>query len=208
MISVGNGTAAAQRRRIVCGWWFMPRRGSNSRAAVATRTAPNAREVYQATRRSAYGSSPDDLFAVNPVRRSAAITAGSWALLVLPAAFLQGDLQALLLIGFGWMAAAGVVFVTPIFIWSVVEVGWRAYRRRKHPGIEELEISQRVYNLLVRHGFETIEHVDRTPDSSLLLLSNLDARTVRNVRRAISIWKYQRWQERGFPLGETPDSII
>lgn len=120
---------------------------------------------------------------------------------------MRGDLQALFLIGFGWMAAAGVVFVTPIFFWSLAEVGWRAYRRKKHPGIEELDISQRVHNLLIRHGFETIEHVDRTPDSSLLLMSNVDARTLHSIRRAINIWKYQRWQERGFPLGETPDSI-
>ena len=185
----------------------MARRGSNSRSATMSGPAPNARAVYHATQRSAYGSSPDDLFAVNPVRRSAAISFSSWALLIVPAAFLRGDLQALLLIGFGWMAAAGVVFVTPIFFWSVAEVGWRAYRRKKHPGIDQLEVSQRVYNLLVRHGFETIEHVDRTPDSSLILLSNMDARTLHNIRRAINIWKYQRWQDRGFPLGETPDSI-
>ncbi|MEZ4571980.1 MAG: hypothetical protein R2849_16960 [Thermomicrobiales bacterium] len=98
------------------------------------RPAPNAREVHQSAHRSAYSSSPDDLFAVNPVRRSAAITLGSWVMLVVPAAFLRGDVQALLLIGFGWMAAAGVVFVTPIFFWSVAEVGWRAYRRRKRAG--------------------------------------------------------------------------
>ena len=208
MISVGSGTSAAQERRSGHDGKRMARRGTNSRVAVATRPAPNAREVYRSARRSAYGSSPDDLFAVNPVRRSAAISLGSWALLVVPAAFLHGDLQALLLIGFGWMAAAGVVFVTPIFFWSLAEVGWRSYRRRRHPGIEELDISQRVYNLLERHGFETIEHVDRTPDSSLLLLSNMDTRTLHNIRRAINIWKYQRWQERGFPLGETPDNII
>jgi hypothetical protein len=129
-------------------------------------------------------------------------------MLIVPAAFLRGDLQALLLIGFGWMAAAGIVFVTPIFFWSVAEVAWNGYKRHKHPGIEELDISVRVFNLLTRHGFETIERVDRTPDSSLLLLSNMDARTVQQVRRAINIWKYQRWQERGFPLGETPDSVI
>jgi hypothetical protein len=185
----------------------MARRGSNTKVSVATRPAPNAREVYQAARRSAYGASPDDLFAVNPVRRSAIISFGSWALLVVPAVFLRGDLQALLLIGFGWMAAAGVVFVTPIFFWSIAEVIWRSYRRRKHPGIDELDISQRVFNLLNRHGFETIEHVDRTPDSSLLLLSNVDARTLHSIRRAVNIWKYQRWQDRGFPLGETPDHI-
>lgn len=186
----------------------MARRGTNSKPIATNRPAQNAREVYHAARRSAYGSSPDDLFAVNPVRRSAVISFGSWALLVLPAVFLRGDMQALLLIGFGWIATAGVVFVTPIFFWSVIEAGWRSWRRRKHPGIDQLDISPRAFNLLRRHGFETIEHVDRTPDSSLLLLSNMDARTLHNIRRSINIWKYQRWQERGFPLGETPDTII
>ncbi|CAN5568429.1 hypothetical protein BH23CHL2_BH23CHL2_08330 [soil metagenome] len=191
-----------------CVWSVMARRGTNSRTIAANRPAQNAREVYQAARRTAYSSAPDDIFAINPVRRSAAITAGSWALLILPAAFMRGDLQALLLIGFGWMAAAGIVFVTPIFFWSLAEVGWRAIVRRRRPGIDQLDISPRAYNLLVRHGYETIEHVDRTPDSSLILLSNMDARTLHYIRRAINIWKYQRWQERGFPLGETPDSII
>ena len=76
------------------------------------------------------------------------------------------------------------------------------------PGIEELDISQRIHSLLMRHGYETIEQIDRTPDTSLLLLSNVDARTLHKIRRAINIWKYQRWQDRGFPLGETPDSVI
>ena len=186
----------------------MARRGTNTRTMAAARPAQSAREVYQNARRSAYGSSPDDIFSVNPVRRSAAITFGSWALLVLPAAFLHGDLQALMLIGFGWMAAAGVVFVTPIFFWSLAEVGWNSYRRRKRPGIEELDISQRAFNVLARHGFDSIEHIDRTPDSSLLLLSNMDTRTLHQIRRAVNIWKYQRWQDRGFPLGETPDSVF
>jgi hypothetical protein len=186
----------------------MAGKASQSHASIFGDRPRTARELQHAMRRSAYGSSPDDIFAVNPLRRSAAISAGSWAVLVIPAAFLRGDLQALLLIGFGWMAAAGIVFVTPIFFWSAAEAGWQAYRRRKHPGIEELDISQRAYNLLVRHGYETIERIDRTPDSSLILLSNMDARTLQQVRRAINIWKYQRWQERGFPLGETPDSVI
>lgn len=167
----------------------------------------NARALYRSARQSSFGS-PDDIFAVNPVRRSGIISLGSWAMLIVPAAFLRGDIQALLLIGFGWMAAAGIVFVTPIFFWSLAEVGWSRYRRRRHPGIEELDISPRALSLLTRHGFETIEHVDRTPDSSLLLLSNMDPRTLHEIRRAINIWKYRRWQDRGFPLGETPDSVL
>ena len=36
------------------------------------------------------------------------------------------------------------------------------------------------------------------PDDGLLLLSNMDARSVREIRRAITLWKYRRWQENGF----------
>ena len=50
----------------------------------------------------------------------------------------------------------------------------------------------------------TATKVEATPDSSLMLLSNMDARAVREIRRAISIWRYQRWQERGFPADGLP----
>ncbi len=186
----------------------MARSNRQSNTVVPARRATNAREVYHAARYSSYGSAPDDIFATNPVRRSGLISLGSWAMLIVPAVLLRGDLQALLLIGFGWMAAAGVVFVTPIFFWSLIEAAWHKYKRRKQPGIEELNIPPRVHSLLNRHGYETIEHIDRTPDSSLALLSNMDPRTLREVRRAVNLWKYQRWQDRGFPLGETPDSIF
>jgi hypothetical protein len=38
------------------------------------------------------------------------------------------------------------------------------------------------------------------PDAMLLLLSNMDARGVHEIRRAIAVWKYRRWQEKGFPV--------
>jgi DNA-directed RNA polymerase alpha subunit len=66
------------------------------------------------------------------------------------------------------------------------------------PTIELLELPPRVEHVLSRHGYETIESVDQTPDDGLLLLSNMDARSVREIRRAITLWKYRRWQENGF----------
>jgi hypothetical protein len=71
-----------------------------------------------------------------------------------------------------------------------------------------LGLTPRAVSLLQRYGYTTIAAVDRTPDVSLVMLPNMDARTLRDIRRAISIWKYQRWQERGFPLGETPESMV
>jgi hypothetical protein len=44
----------------------------------------------------------------------------------------------------------------------------------------------------------TIASVEEAPDAALLLLSNMDARALREIRRAISLWRYRRWQERGF----------
>ncbi len=44
----------------------------------------------------------------------------------------------------------------------------------------------------------TIASVEETPDTSLLLLSNMDNRTVQEIRRSVNLWRYRRWQERGF----------
>ena len=150
------------------------------------------------------GGDCNDIFAVNPLRRSAWIVAISWAMLLVPIFFLKGDIQALTLIAAGWIAATGIIMVTPILIWCLIEEGWKLVRRRISPSIDALDLSPRAYNLLRRHGFESIAGVDATPDSSLMLLSNMDARALREIRRAISIWRYQRWQERGFPADGLP----
>jgi hypothetical protein len=71
-----------------------------------------------------------------------------------------------------------------------------------HPGIELLGLSPRVEHILARHGILTIREVDAMDDQSLLLLSNMDQRGAREVRRAVSIWKYRRWQESGFTAVE------
>jgi hypothetical protein len=56
-----------------------------------------------------------------------------------------------------------------------------------------------VRNLLRRYGYESIDHVDQTSDDAFLLLTNFDPMAVRELRRAISLWKYRRWQDAGFP---------
>ncbi len=150
------------------------------------------------------GGGGNDLFAVNPLRRSAWVVGVSWALILGPAWLLHGDAQALMLIGVGWLAATGIIMVTPILIWCLVEEAVKLLRRRTNPPIELLDLSPRAANLLRRHGFESIAQVDATSDASLALLSNMDARAIREIRRAISIWRYQRWQERGFPADELP----
>jgi hypothetical protein len=142
------------------------------------------------------------------LRRSFYITSFSWLVVFFPLLFLRGDAQALVLIGAGWLAAAGIVFVTPIFIWCLVEAGWKHVSRKRHPTVDMLGLTPRAVSLLQRYGYTTIAAVDRTPDVSLMMLPNMDARTLRDIRRAINIWKYQRWQERGFPLGETPESMV
>ncbi len=174
----------------------------------ANQLGKNSREIAYNVQRAARSQHSDDIFATNPLRRSFFIAFGSWLVILIPIMLLKGDAQALVLIGAGWLAAAGIIFVTPIFFWFLFEVVWSAIRRRTTPLIEELNLSPRAYNLLYRHGFETISSVDRTSDTSLSLLSNMDARTLREIRRSVNLWKYQRWQDRGFPHGETPESLI
>jgi hypothetical protein len=146
----------------------------------------------------------NDLFAVNPLRRSFCVVAASWASILVPAYLMEGELRSLILIGTGWLAATGIIMCTPILIWCLIEELVKLIRRRITPPIEVLDLSPRAYNLLRRHGFESIDSVDRTADSSLMLLSNMDARALHEIRRAINIWKYRRWQERGFPANEMP----
>ncbi|MDP9368343.1 MAG: hypothetical protein M3Q03_08720 [Chloroflexota bacterium] len=145
------------------------------------------------------GSDVVDPFAVNPIRRSFAVVATS-ALLVFGPLLIGGAFATTVLLAVGWLAATGLVMGTPILIWSLVEEGWRLIHRRLHPSVDLLDLSPRVAHILLRHGYESIEAVDRAPDATLLLLSNMDSRGLREVRRAISLWKYRRWQEQGFPV--------
>jgi len=99
----------------------------------------------------------------------------------------------------GWLAAAGLAIGLPVFLWSVGEWSAIAIRRRLRPTVDQLDISPRVAHILARFGYHEIDLVDQVSDAELMLLSNMDTRAVREIRRAIAIWKYRRWQERGFP---------
>lgn len=139
-----------------------------------------------------------DLFAVNPIRRSLAVILVSLGMMALPAMFLAGDAQMAVLIVAIWFGATGIIMCTPILIWSVIEELWRRCQRRLWPTVDQLDLSERGHNLLRRHGFVTIISVEQTPDTTMLLLSNMDSRVLHEIRRSVSIWQYRRWQERGF----------
>jgi hypothetical protein len=169
--------------------------------ARTARTYRNAHGTALLTR--SYGDA-NDIFATNPLRRSAGVVGVSWAMVLIPYFLLAGEYRALALVGVGWLAATGIIMCTPILIWCLVEELVKAIRRRVTPPIEELNLSERAYNLLRRHGLDSISSVETLPDSSLLLLSNMDTRALKEIRRSISLWRYRRWQDRGFPADGMP----
>lgn len=162
----------------------------------------SARRRPAAGCRGGYGAASDipDPFAINPIRRSFALVAICTAVVAGPL-IIGGAVATSVMLAIGWLALTGIVLGIPILIWSLAEEGWRLARRSIQPPIEELDLSPRLLHVLQRHGYDEIAAVDRAPDPALLLLSNMDARGLREVRRAISLWKYRRWQERGFPAG-------
>ena len=140
-----------------------------------------------------------DPFAVNPIRRSAGAIAVAGFILFGGPALLGPGLGSMLLFTLGWLAATALVFSIPVLIVSTAVELWSIVRRRLHPSIDELDLSPRLRHLLQRHGYSSIDEVDRAPDGALLLLTNFDARALHEVRRAVSLWKYRRWQDAGFP---------
>ena len=150
-------------------------------------------------RRSGVPSATYDPFATNPIRRSAgAVLVCAFILFGAPVVFGSG-VASMLLVTCGWLAATVLVFSLPVLVISVLIELWGLLTRRLHPSIGELDLSPRVRHLLYRHGFTSIDAVDRTPDGALLLLSNFDARALQELRRAVNLWKYRRWQDAGFP---------
>ena len=139
-----------------------------------------------------------DPFVINPIRRSFAMVVICGAAVIFPA-MIGGAIAETILLAGGWLAGTGLVLGIPVLIWSLVEEAWRQIRRRMVPDIEQLGLSPRVAHVLRRHGLESIAEVDAASDSTLLLLSNMDGRGVQEIRRAISLWHYRRWQELGFP---------
>ena len=139
-----------------------------------------------------------DPFAINPIRRSATLVVACAVIVFLPWVFGE-ELATTVMLSVGWLAMTGLVIGLPVLLLSLGEAGVQAIRRRLRPTVDQLEITPRVAHILLRHGYEAIDEVDRAPDAALLLLSNMDARGVREIRRAIALWKYRRWQEQGFP---------
>jgi hypothetical protein len=140
-----------------------------------------------------------DPFAINPIRRSFLLVSGCAAALFGPA--LAGD-EALTvaMLSVGWLAISGIVIGMPILLWSLLEEAARLLRRRWRPTVDLLDLPPRVTHILTRHGYEAIDDVDRAADADLLMLSNMDRRGLQETRRAVALWKYQRWQDKGFPV--------
>lgn len=144
------------------------------------------------------GSDHADPFAVNPIRRSFGLVVVSAAMLLGPFA-IGGEPGITSMIAGGWMGMIGLAIGVPVLALSLLEYGWERLRRSFDPGIDDLDISPRLINILHRHGYDSISVVEATPDAALLLLSNMDLRGLREVRRAIAQWRYLRWQAAGFP---------
>lgn len=146
-------------------------------------------------------TSVSDPFAVNPIRRSAGLVAVCLAMLFVPW-MISDQFGTTMMLATGWLSVTGLVLGLPILIWCSGEWVVERIHRRIHPGIELLELSPRVEHVLARHGIVTIREVETIDNESLLLLSNMDQRGVNEVRRAVTIWKYRRWQESGFTAVE------
>ena len=119
-------------------------------------------------------------------------------MIVPPLLVLHGDIQRAVGLLTSWIALTGLILCIPVLILPLLEAGWRRLQRRIWPTVDQLDLTPRLHNLLRRHGFVTIASVEEAPDAALILLSNMDARAVHAIRRAISLWGYRRWQERGF----------
>ena len=154
--------------------------------------------LYRYGARSGGHSDLGDIFSVNPIRRSLTVILVSLGMMILPAMLLSGEAQMAVLIITVWFGCTGLIMGIPILIWSVVEEVWHRCQRRLWPTVDQLDLSERGHNLLRRHGFVTIASVDQTPDTTMLLLSNMDSRALHEIRRSISIWQYRHWQEQGF----------
>ncbi|HEV2529427.1 MAG TPA: DNA-directed RNA polymerase subunit alpha C-terminal domain-containing protein [Thermomicrobiales bacterium] len=164
---------------------------------------PSSRSAARGYPVAAYSTGVGDPFATNPIRRSLAVVLATSA--ILGSGFVLGETATMLvMISVGWVAIAMLVLTFPILIWSLVEEGIRRLRRRFSPHISQLGLSPRIEHILTRHGLDTIRQVHETSDEGLLLLSNMDVRGLNEVRRAISLWHYRRWQEAGFPARGMP----
>jgi hypothetical protein len=143
-----------------------------------------------------------DPFAVDPIRRSFGVVVICGGVVVGPW-LASREVGETVMVTVGWLALTGLIFGVPVLVWSLTEEAVKAVQRRRHPTIDQLELSPRVAHILQRFGYRTIASAEAAPDAELLLLSNMDARGLREIRRAIALRHYRRWQERGFPVEAT-----
>ena len=144
------------------------------------------------------GGSHPDPFAINPIRRASGVIVAS-ALVFFGPLLIGGPVAETALLAGGWMGVLGLVFGVPVLALSLAEECWRRIRNRIDPPVECLDLSPRLHHVLHRHGYLSIAEVERAPDTALLHMSNMDRRGLREVRRAISLFRYRQWQESGFP---------
>lgn len=168
-----------------------PRHSSLARSSTVGRYRPD-RWTY-----SSWSHQPDP-FAVNPIRRSTLLVAAS-ALAFFGPLLLGGPNGAMTIIAGGWLGLVGLALGIPVLLLSLGEELYGRLIEQLRPSVERLAVSPRVRHILARHGYQAIATVEQTPDAVLLLLSNMEQRDVRELRRAISLWRYREWQERGFP---------
>lgn len=166
-------------------------------ATRPVRARPGQPAKYR-SRSAVYVNDTPDPFAVNPIRRSFGLVLVCGLTIFGPLA-IGGSVAMSVMVSVGWLAVTGLVIGTPILLWSLVEEGVNLVRKRLRPTVDQLDLSPRVAHVLTRHGYEEIDVVDNASDTTLLLLSNMDARGLREIRRAINLWKYRRWQDQGFP---------
>ena len=123
----------------------------------------------------------------------------SCALIVFGPWFISEAVAATVMLSVGWLAVTGLVMGIPVLVWSLAEEAVRFVRVRLRPPIP----TPRGVAARAPHPgpprLRRSRSVDAAPDEALLLLSNMDTRGLRETRRAIALWKYRRWQEKGFP---------
>ncbi len=175
----------------------IPRRRALTLRLPLDRAHPHT-SVRTAYRFGGGASRLPDPFAEHPIRRSATVVAACALTVTVP--FLINDtLGTAVMLSVGIFAVAGLVFVTPILVWSLIEAALLLLRRHIYPDVEQLDLPPRVTHILRRHGITSIRATEHTADDALLAFSNLEPRDVHAIRRAIRLWKYRRWQEQGFP---------
>ena len=111
------------------------------------------------------------------------------------------EVRATVMLSFGWIAMAVLVFCIPIFLWSVIEELVRIVSNRLYPPVSELDLPERVIRILQRHGVRTVRAAEQLDPAAFHLMANMAPRDAEAVVRAINLWRYRRWQEAGFPAG-------